>query len=151
LHIFAGKTKQNIVMKTKQEEQSNSNSGIFNVLASGTTITGNVVTETDFRLDGRIEGDIQCKGKIVVGPKGSIQGKIISENAEVLGFVEGTIRIKEKLVLKSTSIINGDIIIQTLEIEPGARFNGTCNMSGKNSQEMTDKNQKTSNNNGNGK
>jgi len=84
-----------------------------------------------FALGGRIEGDINCKGKIVIGPKGSILGNIISDNAEVLGDVEGSIRIKEKLVFKSTAIIKGDIFTQTLEIEPGAHFNGTCTMSGK--------------------
>jgi cytoskeletal protein CcmA (bactofilin family) len=122
------------MLKAKQsEEQSNTSSGgIYNVLANGTVVTGTVVSESDFRLDGRIEGDIQCKGKIVVGPKGSIVGNIISDNAEVLGLVEGTIRIKEKLVLKSTANIKGDIYIQILEIEPGAAFNGTCTMSGKN-------------------
>ncbi|MDR3268292.1 MAG: polymer-forming cytoskeletal protein [Tannerella sp.] len=130
------------------EEQSNNGGGIFNVLANGTLVTGTVVTESDFRLDGRIEGDIHCKGKIVVGPKGSVLGNIISENAEVLGLVEGTIRIKEKLVLKSTANIKGDIFIQLLEIEPGAHFNGTCNMSGKNPQEVVDKNQKVNNSNG---
>ncbi|MDR2764992.1 MAG: polymer-forming cytoskeletal protein [Tannerella sp.] len=127
------------MLKTKQNDEQTGNGGIFNVLAGGTVITGSIVTESDFRLDGRIEGDIHCKGKIVIGPKGCIQGNIISENAEVLGMVEGTIRIREKLILKSTARVKGDIFIQILEIEPGANFNGGCTMSGKNSAEITDK------------
>ena len=121
-------------MRTRQEEiQVNNNSGgVHNVLAGGTVVSGTIVTESDFRLDGSIEGDINCKGKIVVGPKGSIKGNIISEHAEILGTVEGTIRINEKLILKSTANIKGDLFIQTLEIEPGAQFNGSCTMSGKN-------------------
>ena len=129
-------------MRTRQEEiqVSNSSGGVHNVLAGGTVLCGTIVTESDFRLDGRIEGDINCKGKIVVGPKGSIMGNIVSEHAEILGSVEGTIHIKEKLILKSTANIKGDIYTQTLEIEPGAIFNGTCTMSGKNPLE--DKNPK---------
>jgi cytoskeletal protein CcmA (bactofilin family) len=121
-------------MRTRQEEiqVSNSSGGVHNVLAGGTVVTGTIVTESDFRLDGRIEGDITCKGKIVVGPKGSIKGNITSEHAEILGNVEGTIRVKDKLVFKSSADIIGDIYIQSLEIEPGARFNGSCTMSGKN-------------------
>ncbi|MDR1408022.1 MAG: polymer-forming cytoskeletal protein [Tannerella sp.] len=120
------------MVRTKQnEEMPASNGGILNVLAVGTTVKGSVITASDFRLDGRIEGDITCKGKIVIGPKGSIKGNIVSENAEILGEVEGTVKIKEKLIFKSTAVITGDIHIQTLEIEPGARFNGTCTMSGK--------------------
>jgi len=128
-------------MRTRQEEiqVSNSSGGVHNVLASGTVVTGSIVTESDFRLDGCIEGDIHCKGKIVVGPKGSIKGNIVSDNAEILGSVEGSIRIKEKLIFKSTANIKGDAYIQTLEIEPGANFNGSCTMSGKNLLGSVDK------------
>jgi cytoskeletal protein CcmA (bactofilin family) len=106
-------------------------SGLHNVLATGTVLTGTIITESDFRLDGRVEGEINCKGKIVIGPKGSLKGNIMTDNAEILGSVEGTIRVRERLILKSSAVIKGDIFIQTLEIEPGARLNGSCTMSGK--------------------
>ncbi|MDR0349541.1 MAG: polymer-forming cytoskeletal protein [Tannerella sp.] len=121
--------------RIRQEEIPTNSSGAHNVLAVGTTVKGSIYTESDFRLDGRIEGDIHCKGKIVVGPKGNIVGNIISDNAEIFGDIEGTMKIKEKLVFKSTAKVKGDIFIQTLEIEPGAIFNGTCSMSGKNQLE----------------
>jgi len=132
--------------RTRQEEiqMSNGSGGVHNVLAGGTVVTGVIVTDSDFRLDGRIEGDINCRGKIVVGPKGSISGNIISDNAEILGIVEGTIRIKETLIFKSTANIKGEIYSQSIEIEPGANFNGTCTMSGKNPLETVDKNHKIS-------
>ena len=134
------KQKKN-TMRTRQEEiqVSNSSGGVHNVLAGGTVISGTIVTESDFRLDGCVEGDINCKGKIVVGPKGIIKGNIISEHAEILGSVEGSIRIKEKLIFKSSANIKGDVYIQTLEIEPGAQFNGSCTMSGKNPLVAVDK------------
>lgn len=115
-------------MGIKQKEE-NTTGGLHNTLAAGTTVKGNIITETDFRLDGRIEGDVSCNGKIVVGPKGNVTGNIVSANAEILGEVEGSVRVSEKLILKTTAIIKGDIFAQTLEIEPNARFNGVCNMS----------------------
>ncbi|MDR1115959.1 MAG: polymer-forming cytoskeletal protein [Tannerella sp.] len=105
--------------------------GLHNVLATGTVLTGMVVAESDFRLDGHVEGEINCKGKIVIGPKGSVKGNIMTDNAEIFGNVEGSIRARERLVLKSSAVIKGDIYIQTLEIEPGAKLNGSCTMSGK--------------------
>ena len=72
-------------------------------------------------------------GKIVIGPKGNVTGNIVSANAEILGEVEGSIRVSAKLVLKATAVIKGDIFAQTLEIEPNARFNGICKMSGEES------------------
>lgn len=116
------------MMGMKQKEES-SIGGLHNTLAAGTTVKGNITTETDFRLDGQIEGDVNCDGKIVIGPKGRVTGNIVSTNAEILGEVEGSVRVNEKLVLKSTGNINGDIFVRSLEIEPGARFNGVCSMS----------------------
>ena len=57
-------------MGIKQKDE-NSAGGLHNALAAGTTIKGNIITETDFRLDGKVEGDISCNGKIVIGPKGT--------------------------------------------------------------------------------
>ena len=115
------------MMGLKQKEEVSAG-GLHNTLAAGTTVKGNIITETDFRLDGRIEGDVNCSGKIVIGPKGSVTGNIISANAEILGVVDGSVRVSEKLILKSTAIIKGDLFTQVLEIEPNARFNGACTM-----------------------
>lgn len=114
-------------MGMKQKDE-NSAGGLHNTLAAGTTIKGDIITDTDFRLDGRVEGDISCNGKIVIGPKGSVAGNIVSENAEILGEVDGSVKVSAKLVLKSTATIKGDIHSQSLEIEPNARFNGACTM-----------------------
>lgn len=115
---------------TKQKEE-NPNSGLHNTLAIGTAVKGDITTDADFRLDGTVEGNVSCNGKIVIGPKGKVTGNIVSNNAEILGEVEGSVQVSAKLVLKSTAIIQGDIATQTLEIEPNARFNGACKMSGK--------------------
>ncbi len=112
--------------KQKNEEQTSN--GLHNTLSAGTTIKGNISTDTDFRLDGIVEGDIHCKAKIVVGPKGSIKGNIVSNNAEIHGIVTGSIQVTTKLVLKATAKIQGDISAPNIEIEPNAIFNGKCTM-----------------------
>lgn len=117
-------------MATKQREDIASGGGLHNTIASNTSIKGDIVTENDFRLDGVVEGNVTCNGKLVVGPKGRVVGNVISANAEIMGEVEGTITVSSKLVLKASAIIKGDIRTQTIEIEPNARFNGSCSMSG---------------------
>ena len=79
-------------------------------------------------MDGTVEGDIRCKGKIVVGPKGCVTGNITAENAEILGQITGNVQVDNKLVLKATATIKGDIASRQLEIEPNAQLNGTCRM-----------------------
>jgi len=120
-----------------KKKEDNTSSGLHNTLASGTIVKGDIFTETDFRLDGKVDGNVTCNGKIVIGPKGRVLGNLTSGNAEILGEVEGTILIGGKLVIKSNAIIKGDIQAQTVEIEPNAHFNGSCSMCGENNNTAT--------------
>ena len=115
-------------MVNLRQKEENHSGGLHNALATGTKINGNVFVESDFRLDGCVEGDVTCNGKIVIGQKGVVKGNIISVNAEILGEIIGSVKISEKLILKSTGLITGDIVTSLLEIEPNARFNGNCSM-----------------------
>lgn len=114
-------------MKIRQHEENNVG-GLHNTLTTGTSVVGTITTDTDFRIDGKVEGEISCQGKIVVGPKATIIGNIQADNAEIQGYVKGNLAIAEKLFLKASAVIEGDIESQTLEIEPNARFNGACVM-----------------------
>jgi len=102
--------------------------GVHNTLAEGTVLKGDIKAEEDFRIDGFVEGTINCNGKIVIGAKGTVNGQVNCVNAELLGKLQGTIRTTGTLVLKSTAVYLGDAVTKTMEIEPGAVFNGTCTM-----------------------
>lgn len=99
-----------------------------NALTQGTTVKGEIFAEGDFRIDGVFEGNIDCKGKVVIGPKGEARGKIICENAELLGRIEGSVESHGNVSLKQNCVFDGDMLTKTLDIEPGAVFNGSCKM-----------------------
>ncbi len=112
------------------------NSGLaYNSLTTGSVITGNISSESDFRIDGEVQGDIQCKGKVVVGQTGKLKGTISCANAEIIGNVLGNLIVSETVTLRATSIFTGDIKTQVLIIEPQAVFNGTCSMKNDKEQE----------------
>jgi cytoskeletal protein CcmA (bactofilin family) len=94
----------------------------YNVLATGTNIKGAIDSEEDFRIDGSIDGNISCRGKIIVGQNGTVTGNITCANIEVFGQVKGNIICKDTLVLRSTSKLAGDMKMQVIEIEPGAQI-----------------------------
>jgi len=110
------------------KDKTVSNGVIHNAIAPGTQITGSIVAEKDFRIDGNIDGDIVCQGKVIVGRQGCIKGKIACVNAEIVGQVEGRIQVSEILTLRATAVVQGEIKISTLIVEPNAQFNGTCEM-----------------------
>jgi cytoskeletal protein CcmA (bactofilin family) len=102
----------------------------LNIIGNGTSITGDVVSNGDIRVDGNLKGNLNTKSKLVLGTTGKVLGEVFCKNSEISGIVEGKITVEELLVLKSTAKIYGDIITSKLSIEPGAVFTGTCNMGG---------------------
>lgn len=100
----------------------------INILGPGAVVKGDIHVNGDFRIDGTLNGTIQCKGKIVVGPTGRIEGEIQCQNADFSGEVTATVKVSELLTLKETARFSGDITTGKLAIEPGAKFSGTCTM-----------------------
>ncbi len=100
----------------------------LNLIGSGTSITGDINSNGDLRIDGMVKGNIVSKAKLVLGPNGKIEGDIHAQNADIQGNVKGRVTVGEILFLKSTALIQGDITTNKLIVESGAEFNGTCVM-----------------------
>lgn len=100
----------------------------LNRLVEGTSVKGDIKTDSNFRLDGELIGTLNTLGKLVVGPTGKIEGEIVCGNADIEGEVTGNIKVDGVLLLKSTAKFRGNIIAQKLAIENGADFNGNCHM-----------------------
>lgn len=103
-------------------------SGMHNVLSTGTVLTGNLVTQDDIRIDGVIEGNIISQGKIIIGNNGHVSGDVECQNLDLLGKVSGNVLCEDTIILRVTANLIGDVATQVIEIEPGARFTGSCRM-----------------------
>lgn len=102
----------------------------INIINEGTVIKGEISSEGDIRIDGVLNGNIDAKGRLVIGPKGKIEGKIVCNTIEIAGFVKGIVTVSDIMSLKSSAQVNGEIYVGKLQVEPGAVFNGTCSMGG---------------------
>lgn len=98
------------------------------IIGAGTVITGNIESNGDIRIDGKVLGDVTAKAKILVGPEGVIEGNIVGEQADVLGKVIGVIKVNDLLHLRGKATVNGDIYASKLQLEPSVTFNGQCHM-----------------------
>jgi cytoskeletal protein CcmA (bactofilin family) len=101
----------------------------INLISAGTDITGDIKSVGDIRIDGSLNGNLNTKGKVVIGPTGKVKGEVICKNSEIAGLIEGKIVVGQLLNLKASSKIYGDILTSKLSIEPGAMFTGSCKMS----------------------
>jgi len=101
-----------------------------NTITNGTEITGDINSQGDLRLDGFLKGNLNIKGRVVIGKTGRILGTITCKNAEISGNMEGKLYVSELLTLTETAVVKGDVIINKLNIQPGCKFTGTCAMDG---------------------
>ncbi|MDR1563323.1 MAG: polymer-forming cytoskeletal protein [Dysgonamonadaceae bacterium] len=102
-------------------------SGIaHNALALETVVKGNIKAEEDLRIDGKIEGDIECSGRVIIGQQAEVNGGIKCENCDLYGKVEGNIYTGDTVRLRASAYLNGDLTTKFIEIEIGAMFNGSC-------------------------
>ncbi|WP_241485242.1 bactofilin family protein [Psychroserpens damuponensis] len=101
-----------------------------NTIAKGTVITGDIISEGDFRIEGTIQGNIKTPGKVVIGKTGVINGTLKSANADIEGKFTGKLLLTDTLSLKSSAHVEGEVMVGKLAVEPGANFNATCSMKG---------------------
>lgn len=100
----------------------------INIISEGTLIKGDISASGDIRIDGELVGNINAKGRLVIGPQGKVDGEVNCNNIEVSGYIKGKINVSELLTMKASSQIYGDIVAGKLSIEPGSLFTGNCSM-----------------------
>lgn len=93
------------------------------VIDSWLVITGNLQSEGEIQVEGRIEGDIRC-ANLIVGKDADIHGSIVAEEVIVRGKVKGTIRAN-RVTLQDTAVVESDIYHKSMSIEQGACFEGS--------------------------
>ena len=102
------------------------NANNINLVGFGTEINGDIKSSGDLRIDGILVGNLNVKGKVVVGETGKIKGELVCKNSDISGVVEGKITVDELLSLKSSSRINGDITVGKLVLNPVASLQVTA-------------------------
>ena len=112
----------------KKEKVAQSAGGALNVLGEGTTIEGNLTSTGDLRIDGIVNGNVETKGKCVLGLSGKIVGNIHAKSCDISGKVDGNVKVADLLLVKSSGKINGDINTAKIVVENGGEFNGSCTM-----------------------
>jgi cytoskeletal protein CcmA (bactofilin family) len=113
--------------KTLSSEKQFSSSSAT-LISAGTVLKGDIVSETDLRIDGTVKGNIKCSSKIIIGSTGFVDGNIEGAQADVTGKVQGNITVKEFLQLRGECNVTGNLSAAKLQIDPTATFNGQCQM-----------------------
>lgn len=117
--MFKKSDKQQTIEINQQE--------ISTIIGEGFTFIGEVQGSSAIRIEGKIIGNVNVDGGIVLGEKGIIEGDINTKSAVIFGTINGSVKTSQ-LEIKNSGFVNGDITTNTLEIELGAQYNGKLNM-----------------------
>ena len=99
-----------------------------NRILVGTSITGDVVSDGDIRVDGKVVGNMKVSGKLVIGEQGRVEGEVECKNAAIAGQLEGTLKVAQTLSLTASAKVQGKVQVEKLAVEPGAEINGSVTM-----------------------
>ncbi|WP_207492714.1 bactofilin family protein [Aridibaculum aurantiacum] len=118
-----------MLFSKKARENASPVNGSTTIIGTGVTLTGDINSTADIRIDGTLKGNIVSSARILVGAGGVIEGDLQCNQADVMGKIKGNIKTKEILSLRGDAMITGDIFAAKLQVEPTVNFNGRCFMS----------------------
>ena len=114
--------------KTDMAQEKPTNGNGTTLIGSGTTLKGDISSNSDLRIDGTVIGNIHSTAKVVIGANGVVEGDISGNQADIIGKVTGNIKAKDLLQLRGDSTVTGNLYAEKLQVEPSATFNGQCHM-----------------------
>lgn len=111
-------------MPAKKTSSPSRSASVPSILGSDLVITGDIKTDGDVQIDGRLDGNIHA-GNVTIGEKGAVNGKIVSGAVHIRGKVTG--KIEANIVdLSETANVQADLVQDQLMIANGAFFDGKC-------------------------
>jgi cytoskeletal protein CcmA (bactofilin family) len=98
------------------------NGEAFSYIGSEVTVTGDLATESELHLDGKVLGDVCC-GSLTQGRSGEVRGNIRAGEARLAGLVDGAVEAGI-LTLESSARVTGDVLYESLSVAAGAEVEG---------------------------
>lgn len=108
----------------KQQDQSE----WTGFLEQGVKLEGRLETTGTFRIDSAMKGTITSEDTLILGEHAAVEGEIIGNRVVIGGRFDGTIQARAKVEVQPQAIVTGQIHTPCLVIEPGAIFDGQCQM-----------------------
>lgn len=96
---------------------------IDTVIAGNTSINGHLKCDGNLRIEGFIEGTVECAGHVIIGEKAIVRADIRARNVSVQGKVEGNIHGDRVEILAQGRVL-GDVDVIDLLLDEGGLVRG---------------------------
>jgi cytoskeletal protein CcmA (bactofilin family) len=99
------------------------------VLGKSMKIIGEVSSDEELYLDGDLEGKLELRNRLTIGPNSKVNADIKAQEIVVFGTVKGNVESESRVSLRTGASIVGDIKTAGIVIEDGAYFKGGIDIS----------------------
>lgn len=115
---------------TEPPPQSQSRAGGKQVAAIGASmsIKGEIRTQEELFVDGDVEGMLESKSLLTVGPNGKVRANIKAREVVIFGTVRGNVEVTEKVAIRDNGSVIGDIKTAGISIDDGSYFKGSIDI-----------------------
>jgi len=99
-----------------------------NTIDAQTSIKGDLKAGGDIRIDGTLHGNLVCEAKLIIGPKGRIEGDVTCKNATIEGSFKGNLTVRDSLTIQATAKVEGDVKAAKMAVLSGGQVSATCSV-----------------------
>ena len=92
-------------------------------------IVGEISSDEELYVDGEMEGSLELRNRLTIGPTGKVKANIKAQEVIVFGSVRGNVEAEHRISLRAGATIVGDIKTAGIVIEDGAYFKGGIDIS----------------------
>jgi cytoskeletal protein CcmA (bactofilin family) len=94
-------------------------------LGATLTIQGEITSEEDLQIDGKVSGPISLQGRrLTVGRTAELNSEVTAGEVIVYGKLKGNISARDRVEIKKDGSVIGDVTTTRVSIEDGADFKG---------------------------
>jgi cytoskeletal protein CcmA (bactofilin family) len=90
---------------------------------------GEVTSDEELYLDGDLDGKLELRNRLTVGPNSKVNANIKAQEIVVFGTIKGNVESESRVSLRTGASIVGDIKTAGIVIEDGAYFKGGIDIS----------------------
>ena len=125
---FANRGQQPPQSRPQRQEPPQEEGTADTIVGPQSYFTGTFRSEKDLRVEGTLEGEIDCRGTVIVAKDATLSATVRARNIEIAGSVTGDVFIEERLHLRSSGEMRGQSHAASFIVEEGGYFEGEMKM-----------------------
>lgn len=110
--------------KRMKEGASGGNGGEATYFDESSQFSGTLHLRQSVRIDGSIEGEIECDQSVTIGATGKVTARIRAQSVVIEGELHGDIEARGEITLHKTARVFGDLTTEGIVVEKGAKVEG---------------------------